>query len=276
MATPGPEGSEPVLRRRYEEFYSISQSNLMRSIAHQACGCDFGAISWTTRDQADEICGLLDLRKGQRLLDVGAGSGWPGLYLTETMGCDVALTDLPLAGLRAAADYALRNPPPGLCWVAVADGARLPFGDGAFDAITHGDVLCCLPTKREVLQECRRVLRNGGRMAFSVIFVPAGLAAEEHRRGVESGPQFIETDTDYPALLDEAGWTLRERIDVSATFEETCREFLGLFVRQEDDLSELLGASVYEERRTKLAATLEAIGHGWQRREILMASPTLD
>jgi SAM-dependent methyltransferase len=265
---------EPDLLRRYEEFYSIAQSDLMRSIAQQACGCDFGAISWTTREQADEICALLDLRRGQRLLDVGAGSGWPGLYLTETMGCDVALTDLPLAGLRAAADYALRNPSPGVCWVAVADGARLPFGDGVFDAITHGDVLCCLPAKREVLQECRRVLRGGGCMAFTVIFVPAGLTDEDHRRGVESGPQFIETDIDYPTLLDETGWTLRKRIDVSATFGETCREFLGLFVRRENELSLLLGVSVYEERRAKFAATLEAIAHGWQRREILMASPT--
>jgi 27-O-demethylrifamycin SV methyltransferase len=264
---------ERDLRGRYEAFYSMSQSELMRSIAQRACGCAFGAMSWTTREQADEIGGLLDLRPGQRLLDVGAGSGWPGLYLAKISGCDVALADLPLAGLRIASDHAARYPSPGRCWVAVADGARLPFGDGAFDAVSHGDVLCCLPAKRAVLQECRRVLRGGGRMAFTIIFVPAGLAGEDHRRGVESGPEFIETETDYPTLLDETGWALCDRIDVSAAYQHTCREILGMFIGQEKELAEFMGASAYGKRRAKLAAALEAIEHGWQRREILMTSP---
>jgi SAM-dependent methyltransferase len=261
------------LPSRYEEYYTISRSDLMRAIARQACGCDFGALSWTTRGQADEIGRMLALGPGRRLLDVGAGSGWPGLYLAKASGCDVALTDLPLAGLRMAADQARRDPPPGRSWLAVADGARLPFGDAAFDALSHGDVLCCLPTKREVLRECRRVLRAAGRMAFTIVFVPEGLTEEDHRRGVNSGPEFIETATDYPTLLHETGWSLRERLDVSATFAKTCREIVDLFVRREPELAELMGASGYGERRAKLTAALEAIEHGWQRRELILASP---
>jgi SAM-dependent methyltransferase len=274
---PGAATATKVIKRdlpsRFEDYYSISRSDQMRAIAHRACGCDFGALSWTTRAQADQIGEMLRLGPGQRLLDVGAGSGWPGLYLAKTSGCDVALADLPLAGLRMAAEQAARDPPPGRSWLAVADGGRLPFRDGAFDAVSHGDVLCCLPAKREVLVECRRVLRAGGRMAFTIIFVPSGLSEEDHRRGVDSGPEFIETDADYPTLLHETGWTLRKRLDVNATFGETCREIVDLFVRHEHELTELMGASGYGDRRTKLAATLEAIEHGWQRRELILATP---
>jgi SAM-dependent methyltransferase len=267
------QANKPDVPSRYEAYYTISRSEVMRSIAHKACGCDFGALSWITRGQADEMGAMLALSPGERLLDVGAGSGWPGLYLAKMSGCDVALADLPLAGLRMAADQVARDPPAGRCWIAVADGARLPFPDGAFETICHGDVLCCLPTKREMLQECRRVIRGGGRMAFTIILVPAGLAEEDHRRGVDSGPEFIETETDYPTLLAQTGWTLRQRLDVSATFGETCREILGSFVRREDELADVMGASGYGERRAKLVAALEAIEQGWQRRELILATP---
>jgi hypothetical protein len=39
----------------------------------------------------------LGLGPGRRLLDVGAGYGWPGRYLARETRCTVILTDLPLA-----------------------------------------------------------------------------------------------------------------------------------------------------------------------------------
>ncbi len=52
---------------------------------------------------------MLGLRPGLRLLDVGAGSGWPGIYMAERSGCDLALMDLPLTGLQIAARRANRD-----------------------------------------------------------------------------------------------------------------------------------------------------------------------
>jgi 2-polyprenyl-3-methyl-5-hydroxy-6-metoxy-1,4-benzoquinol methylase len=107
---------EAAQRRRFEELYARAQSPVMRSIERSVCGCDYGASSWTTREEAQRIGTLLGLRPGVRLLDVGAGSGWPGLYLAKTSGCDVALVDLPLSGLRIAAQRAVADrvpAPPG-------------------------------------------------------------------------------------------------------------------------------------------------------------------
>ena len=260
-------------RRRYtDERYVISQAEVMRSIERRVCGCDYGATSWTTREQADQMGQLLELRPGQRLLDVGAGAGWPGLYLAKVSGCDVALADLPLAGLRIAADRASGDLS-GSCWVAVADGARLPFRNESFDAISHSDALCCLPSKREVLEECRRVVGVNGRMAFTVIDVPPGLSNDDYRRGVESGPDFIEADADYPTLLEQTGWALQARIDLSAAYAETGRQMLGSYDQQGSELAELLGASAYAEQRSRLAAALAAVRDGLQRRELLLATP---
>ena len=91
---------ERTLTEDFRAQYQRHQSPVLRTIERKACGCDYGGTSWTTRDEADRICGLLDLRPGQRLLEVGAGSGWPGLYLAGQMDCDVAFVDLPFEGLQ--------------------------------------------------------------------------------------------------------------------------------------------------------------------------------
>jgi SAM-dependent methyltransferase len=82
------------------------------------------------------------------LLEVGAGSGWPALYLAARAGCDVTLTDLPPGALRIAMERAARDGIPGACQAGAADAAHLPFRDAHFDAINHSDVLCCLVQKR--------------------------------------------------------------------------------------------------------------------------------
>src|SRR5215831_2058262 len=95
--------------KRYEALYSLATDPIMLSIERAVCGCDYGGNSWTTCDEAHRIAALLELRMGVRLLDLGAGSGWPGLYLAKITGCEITLVDLPLVGLRIAAERAAKE-----------------------------------------------------------------------------------------------------------------------------------------------------------------------
>ena len=65
-------------------------------MTHMLCGCGYDVKGYTTRDEARQMSMLLGLQPGNRLLDVGAGAGWPGLYFAKETGCDVVLVDLPL------------------------------------------------------------------------------------------------------------------------------------------------------------------------------------
>ena len=263
-------------KERLEAVYRRSQSPVMLAIERDVCGCDYGGNSWTTLAQARQMAAQLDLRPGLRLLDLGAGSGWPGLYLGETSGCDVMLVDLPLSGLRIAAERARKDAMPGGAWTAVADAAALPFPDGCFDAISHSDLLCCLRQKRIVLAACRRVIRHPGRMAFTVISVAPGLSAERYRRAVANGPEFIEAEADYSTLLTETGWSVTAREDITAAYVASCRRQLRADEARKDGLAALIGAEELAERLAEWRAKLAAFKDHLLRRELFVARPRVD
>jgi cyclopropane fatty-acyl-phospholipid synthase-like methyltransferase len=92
--------------------------------------------------QADTLAHELRLSAADRLLDLGSGRGWPGLYLAARTGCQVVLTDLPLEGLRVAAARAASEGIAARTGVVAAVASGLPFRAGSFDVVIHTDVLC--------------------------------------------------------------------------------------------------------------------------------------
>ncbi len=201
-----------------------------------------------------------------RLLEVGAGSGWPGLYLATTTGCEVVQTDLPLDGLRIAAARAVADGLAATCRAAVADGAALPFETGCFDAILHSDVLCCLAAKLAVLRECRRVLRPGGKMVFTVILIAPGLSPGDHAVAAAGGPPVIETAMGYPEMLDVAGWQITTRAELSAEYRSSLRRMIELEEAHEAELRELRGDAGFWDKLGRRQRALAAVEQGLIRR----------
>ncbi|MFQ5954253.1 MAG: class I SAM-dependent methyltransferase [Kiloniellales bacterium] len=266
---------ERVLTEEFDKDYRLAQMEVMRELERAVCGCDYGGTSWTTQSEARHVGQLLGLGAGMRLLEVGAGSGWPGLYLARTTGCDVALVDVPLEGLRIAAERAAVDQPAGECWVILADGAALPFKNGGFDAVSHSDVLCCLEAKLPVLRDCRRVVRTGGRMVFTVISVAPGIASPDYRRALEAGPPFVEAPVEYPIMLKQAGWKITYHADLTAEYVESARRLLREQEARAARLKELLGEAQLTERLAGHRATLGVLEQGLLRRDLFATTTTM-
>lgn len=264
---------EQAQSQRLNELYIRAQSPVMLSIERSVCGCDYGGTSWTTRAEAEQLVALLRLKPGMVLLDVGAGSGWPGLYMAKTSGCDVVLVDLPLAGLRVAVQRARKDRMPATFGAVVADAATMPFPDGSFDAVSHSDLLCCLRQKRAALKACRDVIRQDGRMAFTVISIAPGLSPEKYKQAVANGPEFMETEANYPTLLGQAGWTTVHFRDITPDFGASCRRQVQVDMERKDALEALIGASEFAERQAGWRSKLKAIEDGLLRRELFVATP---
>ncbi len=262
---------EKALSEDFSGQYRRAQLPVYLELERAVCGCDYGGTSWTTRAEADQMARLLGLGKGTKLLELGAGSGWPALYLAEQSGCDTTLADIPHDGLRIAADRVAAEPVTGEVSFAVADGAALPFQSAHFDAISHSDVLCCLEPKREVLNECRRVIRPGGNMAFSVISIAPDLSAADHARAVASGPPYVEAECGYPEMLAETRWHVSEQITASGDYEETGRRYIREVEARADEMIALLGEAEFDELIVRRNRNVDAVAEGIVRRDLFVA-----
>jgi len=259
------------LAGRYAKYAELHRSAAMRDLERSVCGCAYGSTSWTTRQEAERIAQLLELGPAAKLLDVGAGTGWPGLYLATRTGCDVVIADLPLAALRIALERAAADGLAQRCDVVAADGAALPFKDASFDALTHSDVLCCTPDKLGVLTACRRVARKGGRMVFTVISLAPSLTDAEREIAIAAGPPFVAGVDDYAFLLDRSGWRLQERTDLTAVFLHSMRIDREGMKARAGALVEVLGSSEFTDRVEHRQATIAAVEAGLLRRELFVA-----
>jgi len=263
--------SEQARLERFAREYEMSQNDLLLDIERAVCGCAYGGTSWTTRQEAERVGELLGLQTGMRLLDVGAGAGWPGLYLARISGCHVTLADVPLEGLRIASARASAEQLAGECWAIVADAAALPLQEAAFDAIGHSDVLCCLESKLSVLKECRRVTHSGGRMAFTVILIAPSLSPADYKLALDAGPRFKETMVGYPEMLERAGWRMTHHMDLTTEYAEAARHMLRQEETHAEALTRLLGDAEYAERVRRRRNTVQALDRSLLRRELFAA-----
>lgn len=136
-----PSRFEGDVTSRFREWYR-TDAPVVVELERAVLGSDYGANGYTTVSQADALADVLALGEGRRLLDVGAGCGWPGLYLAARTGCGVILTDVPMEGMRRAHRRSLHDGLAATSGAVVANARRLPFRADSFDAIVHTDVLC--------------------------------------------------------------------------------------------------------------------------------------
>ena len=267
------DADEKALFERFSSRYETIKSDLLQQIERSNCGCDYGATSFATLEQVNDLGAMLGLGPNKRLLEVGAGSGWPGLYLAKETGCDVTLIDLPIEGLRIARQRAAADNLASVSTMAVASGTSLPFRQGWFHAISHSDVLCCLVDKLSVLKACREVVHAEGKMIFSVILISPDLSHADHEMAVDSGPSFISSDDSYPDLLRKSGWELIDQVNLSVKFMDTLQVKLKNELKYADDLESLLGKNETATRLTRTRVCIDALETGLIQRELFHAIP---
>lgn len=112
---------------------------------------------------AAEFLALLDLRDGDRVLDVGCGPGALTQVLVETVGTAAVAAVDPSESFVAAA----RDRLPGID-VRRASAERLPFDDDLFDCVVAQLVVHFMTDPVAGLAEMGRVTRPGGLVAACV------------------------------------------------------------------------------------------------------------
>jgi SAM-dependent methyltransferase len=123
---------------------------------------------------SERLCDAVDLRAGERVLDVATGSGNTALAaarrLTEVTGVDYVPALLERGRARASAE--------GLRVIfEIGDAESLPVDDASFDVVLSTFGVMFAPDQEQAARELLRVTRPGGRIGLAN-WTPTGWIGE--------------------------------------------------------------------------------------------------
>ena len=160
---------------------------------------------------------LANIRPGERVLDVGCGTGDVTLAAARRVGpAGVAYgIDAALEMVDVARSKARRRGLPAQFMVEPVEA--LSFSDGSFDVVVSSLMMHHLPgeLRRRALAEIRRVLRPGGRVVIVDLqamsrsprpWEPGWMVTRLHRLGTSSPVEVQASIKARATLLNEAGF----------------------------------------------------------------------
>lgn len=184
----------------------------------------------------DALAAAARIGPGTRVADFCAGLGGPARYLAHRYGADVTGIELTPARVAGAAELTML--------VGLADTVRVlagnvmdvPLGGGRMDAVVSQEAMLHVADKGRALAEAFRVLKQGGRLAFTDWTLNGALAADDADllwRGMAA--QSLQCIAGYRALLEKAGFSVVAVDDLSRDWAVILAERLKMYQALRDE-----------------------------------------
>lgn len=180
---------------------------------------------------------LAELQPGERVLDLGSGSGMDAFVAALHVGGSGEVVGVDMTEEQLAKARRLRDAH-GVEHVRFEQGRieELPFPDATFDAVLSNGVINLAPDKQVVFAEAGRVLRPGGRLAIADIVTERPLTdaivcnvdlwasciggapqQQSYLAAIESGGMTVESARDNPyRFLSEQARNASEEFGVKS------------------------------------------------------------
>lgn len=156
----------------------------------------------------------LNVQAGERVLEIGLGAGRALRVLAKKVGPAGRVYGLDIAEGMLAATRSRLTKAGQLAHIRLiqGDGACLPLAASIVDAVFMSFVLELFDTPEipQVLAECRRVLRSGGRLGNVSLFLPErpGLMVVLYEGGHRLFPRLLDCrPIPVPHILGKAGFS---------------------------------------------------------------------
>ena len=197
-------------------FSAVAARHIAREDITQAVLSAHDQDHYGGTDAVDRLMAQAAFNAQDHVLDVCAGMGGPARYIAWKTGCKVTGLDLTasrVAGARALTEAAQLD-----AQVDFVHGNALemPFDPAQFTGIISQEAFAHIPNKAQLIAQCARVLKPGGRMVFSDIMSHQALDRQDAQK-LFDGMRFSEIATlgDYQQWFADAGMQWVRAIDLS-------------------------------------------------------------
>lgn len=210
-----PTGALPGQRLMASDALPIIYERIWRPLGGRVL---MGLVGPGTRDEHRIALEMLELSKGDQVLDVACGPGNFTREFAPRAGGDGLVVGLDAS--RTMLDRAVREGVPANVTYMRGDASALPFVDAAFDAVSCFAALYLIEEPFRAIAEIARVLAPGGRVAL-LSSVNRGLAPAAATnalvRGL-TGVRIFSRDDLTGSLRDDGLTDVRQRVAGFAQF----------------------------------------------------------
>lgn len=165
----------------------------------------------------DRLAERAQLKSGMKIADFCAGLGGPARYMAKRYG--VTVTGIELTPHRVAGANRLTAAVGMTDRVTVVEGnvMAVPLADASQDAVLSQEAFLHVPDKSKAVAEAYRILKPGGRLAFTDWICHRPLDAGEARVMWEGiAAQGVQTVESYREMLGAAGFRIEAVDDLTA------------------------------------------------------------
>ncbi len=173
---------------------------------------------------------------GMKIADFCAGLAGPARYWAARYGVDVTGVELTTNRVEGANELTRLVGLDGQVRVLQGDVLDRPLAAGAFDAVVSQEAFLHIPDKPKAIGEAFRVLKPGGRLAFTdwIIHRPLQKAdAEEMWEGIAA--QTLQSISGYEALLSGAGFNGVAGEDLTAEWADILEKRFAMYRKLRED-----------------------------------------
>jgi ubiquinone/menaquinone biosynthesis C-methylase UbiE len=193
------------------------RSAAVERIYRSAFGADYPApaqpSAFYSAATLQAVVDALELGPGRVVADLGCGHGGPGLWAVQQTGATLIGIDLSPAGIDLARRRAAQLGLDRQASFAAGDLTATGLPDASCDAVMSLDVLLFVPDKAAAVREAARILRPGGRFAFTTWERLRHPAGDDPQRQALAGtfqahPLLESARADYRQLIENAGFAV--------------------------------------------------------------------
>ncbi|XP_032383403.1 phosphoethanolamine methyltransferase isoform X2 [Etheostoma spectabile] len=188
----------------FQEFLD-NQQYTKRSILRYEKMFGAGYVSTGGPSTTKEFVDLLNLKPGQKVLDVGCGIGGGDFYMAKTFGVEVLGLDLSNNMVDIAMERAITEKLPSVQF-EVADATKRSFPEGSFDVIYSRDTILHIDDKLALFKRFHSWLKPGGKLLISDYCCGEKPWTPVFEAYVKQRGYILYTPSQYGKFLQEAGF----------------------------------------------------------------------